>query len=275
MAFEADAEGADRLVGSVRPEAEGTFNVVLRVSTDDGSTWAYADRGGIVTAGDAPSGYRPDQAVTLTATPAADTAPPAAPAAPAVANVAGSSLTLTWPLVTAPDLLRYEVLRGTGDGALEMIGSAVEPRFTDDTIAAGATYVYAIVAVDTSFNRSAPSPETSTQAEARAVEVTFTVRLPADTPPADTIFIAGDFQGWNPAGTPMTKVDATTWTITLPFTEGDALQYKFTRGSWEAVEKDDACGEIPNRELTVTFGEDGALPVEDTVAKWRDVDQCG
>jgi hypothetical protein len=129
--------------------------------------------------------------------------------------------------------------------------------------------------VDTSFNRSAPSPETSTRAETRDIAVTFTVRLPATTPPGDTIHIAGDFQGWDPAGTPMTKVDDVTWTITLPFTEGDAPQYKYTRGSWEAVEKDAGCGEIPNRTVPVTFGDDPTQLVEDVVEKWRDLDQCG
>jgi len=276
MAFEADADGADRLVGTVRPEEIGSFNVVLRVSTDDGRTWEYADRGGIVTVDDTPWGYRPDQAVTLATTPSADTEPPPAPAAPTVATVAGSSLTLAWDAVQAPDLYRYEVERGTAAGGpFERLGTSVEPRFTDDTIAAGTTYVYVVLAVDTSFNRSAPSAETSTSAETREIAVTFTVSLPPNTPAADTIHIAGDFQGWDPAGTPMTKVDDRTWTITLPFTEGDAPQYKYTRGSWEAVEKDAGCGEIPNRTLQVTFGEGGTQQVVDEVIKWRDVDQCG
>jgi len=276
MSFEADADGADRLVGTVRPEEIGTFNVVLRISTDDGRTWAYADRGGIVTVDDRPWTLRPDEAVTLATTPAADTEPPPAPAAPTVATVAGSSLTLAWDAVRVPDLYRYEVQRGTAAGGpYARIGTSVEPRFTDDTIAEGTTYVYVVLAVDTSFNRSAPSPETSTRAETREIAVTLTVSLPANTPAADTIFIAGDFQGWDPAGTPMTKVNDRTWTITLPFTEGDAPQYKYTRGSWEAVEKDGGCGEIPNRTVLVTFGEDGAQQVADEVAKWRDVDQCG
>jgi hypothetical protein len=179
--------------------------------------------------------------------------------------------------VAAPDLYRYEVERRTepGGGAFERIGTATEPRFTDDTIAAGTTYVYVVRAVDTSFNRSAPSGETSTSAETRDIAVTFTVSLPANTPAGDTIFIAGDFQGWDPGATPMTKVDDRTWTITLPFTEGDTPQYKYTRGSWEAVEKDAGCGEIPNRTVQVTYGTDGTQQVGDTVEKWRDVDQCG
>ncbi len=276
MTFAGDADGADRLAGAVRPEELGTYNVVLRVSTDDGRTWAYADRGGIVTAGDAPWGYRPDQAVTLAAVAAADADPPPAPATPRVATVGASSLTLAWDPVTASDLYRYEVLRGTAAGGpYERIGTATEPTFTDDTVSTGDAYVYVVTAVDTSYNRSAYSGEVGASAQTRAVAVTFVATVPPNTPAADSLFIAGDFQGWDPAATPMTRVDDRTWSITLPFTEGDAPQYKYTRGSWEAVEKDDACGEIPNRTLSVTFGAEGTQEVPDTIAKWRDVDQCG
>jgi hypothetical protein len=72
----------------------------------------------------------------------------------------------------------------------------------------------------------------------------------------------------------MERLDDSTWAITLPFTEGAPPQYKYTRGSWEAVEKDDACGELANRTITVSYGEGGTAEVADTVAKWRDVDAC-
>jgi glycosidase len=276
MTFAGDADGADRLVGAVRPEELGDFNVVLRVSTDDGATWAYADRGGIVTTEDQPWAHRPDQAVTLAAVAPADTDPPAAPAGARVATVGASSLTLAWEPVTAPDLHRYEVLRGSiPGGPYERIGTATEPAFTDDTVATGNAYVYVVTAVDTSFNRSAYSTEISASAQTREVAVTFVVTVPANTPAADTLFIAGDFQGWDPGATPMTRVDGKTWSITLPFTEGDKPQYKFTRGSWEAVEKDATCGEIPNRTVSVTYGSEGAQEVPGTVETWRDINQCG
>jgi hypothetical protein len=65
------------------------------------------------------------------------------------------------------------------------------------------------------------------------------------------------------------------WAITLEFEDGTPLEYKYTRGSWEAVEKDAGCGEIANRTLTVEPGSDGTLRVEDAVEKWRDLDACG
>ena len=66
----------------------------------------------------------------------------------------------------------------------------------------------------------------------------------------------------------------TTWAITLPFEDGTALEYKYARGSWEAVEKDAGCGEIPNRTLNVEYSSGGTMEVFDTIEKWRDLDQC-
>lgn len=273
MAFDSDVDGADRLVGTVRPDELGTSSIVLRVSADGGGTWAYADRGGIVAG---PWIRRADQAVALTAVAGPDTDGPPAPGGLAVKVVTGASLTLGWSAVSAPDLYRYEIYRGaTPGGPYERVGTATEPTFTDDTVGQGDEYVYVVAAVDSSFNRSDRSPEIAAAAETREVAVTFTVRLPASTPPGDTVFIAGDFQGWNPGGTPMTKVDPATWSITVPFIEGEPPQYKYTRGTWEAVEKDAACGEIANRTFDVAFGADGTQQVQDTVEKWRDVDQCG
>ena len=276
MTFAADADGSERFTGTVRPEALGAFNVVLRVSTDGGASWSYADRGGIVAGPDAAWAYRVGRGLALAATQGPDTTPPAAPAGGRVETVGDGYLVLAWDPVKDADLYRYEILRGpAAGGPYEPVGSALEPRFTDNGAAKGSTFVYRVVAVDTSFNRSAPSAEIAAQADLRPVIVIFTVTLPADTPKGDTIYIAGDFQGWNPSGTPMTKVDDRTWSITMPFKEGDAPQYKYTRGSWEAVEKDSGCGEIPNRTVAVEFGADGTMPVSDTVVKWRDVAQCG
>ncbi len=272
MAFDSDVDGADRLVGTVRPDAAGSWNVLLRVSPDGGSTWVYADRSGIMPD---PWAYRADSAVTIAATPAVDQDPPPAPAGTEVATVSAASLTLAWAPVDAADLYRYEVLRGTAAGGpYERIGTSTEPTFTDDGVDQGSSYVYVIVAVDTSFNRSQESAEVAAAAEAREVDVTFTVTVPPNTPADDTVYIAGDFQGWDPGGTPMDRVDAATWSITLPFTEGEPPQYKYTRGTWEEVEKDAACGELANRTTTVAFGEGGTADVADAVEKWRDVDQC-
>jgi len=262
--------GSDRIAGTVRPEDPGAYDVALRVSTDGGSTWAFAGRAGISRPYDAA------QALKLTAVRGSDRTPPPTPGQPTVVVVAESSLTLAWPPVTAPDLFRYRIWRsGTAGGPYVQVGASVEPGFTDDTIVARSTYSYVVTADDTSFNGSANSPEVAVAATSRQVQVTFRVTVPANTPSDATIFIAGDFQGWSPGATAMTHSSATTWEITLPFAEGATVQYKYSRGSWDAVEKDAGCGEIPNRTLSVTYGTDGTLLAPATVQKWRDVDHCG
>jgi len=85
-------------------------------------------------------------------------------------------------------------------------------------------------------------------------QVTFLVEsIPSYTPVAHPIYIAGDFNGWNP-GNPaqaLQQNQAGQWWITLPAkTAGTAMLYKFTRGSWATVEKGAGGEEISNRSYT-------------------------
>lgn len=65
------------------------------------------------------------------------------------------------------------------------------------------------------------------------------------------------------------------WQVTLTGTEGTQVEYKYTLGSWEKVEKDGTCGELGNRSVTLAWGADGAPVVSDTVLNWRNVASCG
>ncbi|MCI0478874.1 MAG: hypothetical protein L0Y55_21740, partial [Anaerolineales bacterium] len=65
------------------------------------------------------------------------------------------------------------------------------------------------------------------------------------------------------------------WTITFTGKEGVQIEYKYTLGDWDHVEKDNACGEIANRQLTLSYGANGTQTVNDTVDNWRNVAPCG
>jgi len=268
MRYAGEVDGADRWTGAVRPEEAGAYALAARISTDGGATWRAVGTDGVA-GPDATAATR-----ALAAVAPADTTPPAVPDGLVATSVAETAVSLAWDPVGDDDLYRYEILRGRADGELERIGLSSEPAYTDDSVAGGQTYRYAVRAQDVSFNRSEASAAIEVGAEARDVAVTFTVTVPANTPPGDTVFIAGDFQGWDPGATPMTRVDEVTWQFTTTFAEATPIQYKYTRGSWLAVEKDAGCGEIPNRELTVQFGQTGSLDQADEVGKWRDVDAC-
>lgn len=81
--------------------------------------------------------------------------------------------------------------------------------------------------------------------------------LPAGTPESAIIYVAGDFQGWDP-GHPeyvLTRDENGSYHITLDsLIPGTVYHYKFTQGSWETVEKSWNGKEIENR--TFEFGKD-------------------
>jgi hypothetical protein len=115
------------------------------------------------------------------------------------------------------------------------------------------------------------------------VTLTFNVTVPASTDGTGrTVHIAGyldrldgGLPQWDPGATPLTRVDATHWTITLTGKEATPLEYKYTLGDWDHVEKDAACGEISNRTLTLSYGATGTQTVNDTVPSWLGVPPCG
>jgi len=115
------------------------------------------------------------------------------------------------------------------------------------------------------------------------VSVVFNVTVPATTDATGlTVHIAGTLDlldggmpQWDPTAAPLTRVDATHWTITLTGDESTQIQYKYALGDWNYVEKDGSCGEINNRLLTLSYGANGTQTVDDTVPNWRNVAPCG
>lgn len=113
---------------------------------------AVEGAGGVSIVGD------PSPPVCVTAR---DHFPPPAPVG--LLAVAGDrGIELVWTAVTAPDLGGYIVLRGDGaNGTLQplMTSAIAATSYVDPTVRPGATYVYAVIAIDTATppNESAPS----------------------------------------------------------------------------------------------------------------------
>jgi hypothetical protein len=85
----------------------------------------------------------------------------------------------------------------------------------------------------------------------------------------------GNLPEWNPGGVSLTRVSATQWTITLTGKEGTQIEYKYTLGSWDYVEKGASCDEVANRTLTLSYGTTGIQIVNDLVLNWRNISPCG
>jgi len=90
----------------------------------------------------------------------------------------------------------------------------------------------------------APSSPGGVTAAAPAPDTTVLVRLLVVKPGARTVQAAGDFNGWNPARTPLDQVAADAWAVTLPLEPG-RYEYMFVVDGHEwiadpfAVEQND------------------------------------
>ncbi len=90
--------------------------------------------------------------------------------------------------------------------------------------------------------------------------------VPSNTPSADKIFVAGNFNGWNPGLTEMLKQTDGTYSVTLNPAAGN-VEYKFTRGTWTAVEGNANGQVIPNRKITYNGQQQ---TVTNQILSWED-----
>ncbi|MDQ5823599.1 MAG: alpha/beta hydrolase-fold protein [Chloroflexota bacterium] len=138
------------------------------------------------------------------------------------------------------------------------------------SLLAALCFLTLLAALSASATSSAPPRSIFAQAAPQVGEarVTFSVTLPADTPPGDTIYVAGDFQGWDPGATPLTR-NGLRASGTVTVTTDRNIEFKFTRGVWEKGEKAADCSEMANRAEVIV----NDRTIEATVAKWADF--CG
>jgi hypothetical protein len=269
MTYNTDVGNNDEYKIDFTPEQTGSFQYLARFSTDLGGHWTYAYTDG-------------GQRGSLTVNPSGDTTAPVAPANLHRVASSATSITIGWNANGEPDLYRYEVWRSqTHNGPYTKIANvaAGTTQYLDQAVNTDVTYYYVVTAQDNSFNRSLNSNEVSVQAQAQMVAVTFTITVPASTDGTGRmVHIAGSFPDpypqWDPDALPATRIDSTHWTVTLNMLDGTQVEYKYTLGDWDHVEKDAGCGEIANRQLTVTDS-NGTQSVNDTVLNWRGVAPCG
>lgn len=118
---------------------------------------------------------------------------------------------------------------------------------------------------------SNPTSRNDEKARRRLVSVTFSVDVPEES---DDVYMASSFNGWNPAATCLLRFDARERVFgartTVDLLEGEAVEYKYTRGSWQTVETTADQGDVPNRRLQVLYRHGGSMEVSDTVDAWKD-----
>ena len=94
------------------------------------------------------------------------------------------------------------------------------------------------------------------------------ISIPDNTPPESKIYIAGNFNNWDPANPDyQLKLVDGLYQINLELTDLTAVEFKFTRGSWDTVEKGIQEEEIANHRYDNNESES---TLEFTIANWRD-----
>ena len=273
---DADFSGAhgpdDEFRAQLTPEQSGEFFYLVRFSTTNGRDWVYADFTGMIDPNNAP--FFPGQLHVL---PSADLTAPAPPTGLNVLGTTASSITLGWDANGEPDLAGYDIFRQLstdfGESAatftrIARLGSTAT-TYTDADVTTNQTYDYYLSAFDENFNFSAASQIISGTAEARLVEVTFTVGVPDYT--QGTVYIVGDIPelaGWSPGNLPMAEISEDVWSITIAIADGTAIQYKYTRGNWETVEAWGSIVGFANRHASVDYGETGTQTIDNTATDW-------
>jgi len=92
--------------------------------------------------------------------------------------------------------------------------------------------------------------------------------LPKNTPENAKIYLAPDFNGWDPGDKKLifSKLNNGQPYLTIPIT-GSTMDYKITRGGWNTVEVDRDGNETENRKLFTGFAD----TVHIQVVRWRDL----
>jgi hypothetical protein len=294
-AFNVDAGNNDEFFAQILPDAVGVFDYVYRYTTTDGAHWLYADLDGPIPEGNLPPNPGKLTAIetprTITVT--FDLAVPAGTPPDGVVYIAGSldgfdgdwpdwdpgGVALTkvgdfaWTITfTGPEgtLIDYKYTLGSWD-FVEKGAACEEISNRQVTLVYGTDGTQEVNDTVLNWNNVPPC--------GGLVTVTFNVTVPTNTPPDATVYIAGSLSGfdgglpdWDPAGVALSKVGDFEWTITLARSDPASVDYKYTLGSWDFVEKGAACEEISNRTITVTYGDN---PVADTVLNWWNVPPCG
>ena len=163
-------------------------------------------------------------------------------------------------------IVQHGYLVGTDGVARKLVAAAA---IADDTPLGAYVELRTDPATGQAFDASVSSRPFASAANA-AVSVTFDVRVPVNTPPASTIYLATNAQSWTPNAIRLAPEPGNRWTATISLPAGTELQYKYTRGSWASGERDAAGAELPNRTLKVARVAKGQR-VDDVVVRWADL----
>ncbi|MFN2459921.1 MAG: hypothetical protein ABR591_04470 [Candidatus Velthaea sp.] len=102
----------------------------------------------------------------------------------------------------------------------------------------------------------------------KPVPVTFYVQVPPTTALTESVYMTTDASGWIPNAIKLDRVDALHYRLTRVFASGTKFAYRYTRGSWNSVERGQDLLEPPPHQFLVN--EVDAARHDDIVYHWSD-----
>ena len=103
---------------------------------------------------------------------------------------------------------------------------------------------------------------------AAAQKVQVVLKVPADTPADAEVYLAGSLPAvgeWKAAGVKLERQKDGTYAADIELEPDQTLEFKFTRGSWETVEKKADGTERDNRSVKIQAD---TKRIDATVEKW-------
>lgn len=100
--------------------------------------------------------------------------------------------------------------------------------------------------------------------------ITLRLKFPVEKEPSN-YFFASNLNGWNPSENDykFTKNEKNEWTLKLPTTSIELIQFKITRGTWDSVESTLSGDDIGNRVIKVSEIKSDTI-IDLVVANWKD-----
>ncbi|WP_026486028.1 alpha amylase N-terminal ig-like domain-containing protein [Caldanaerobius polysaccharolyticus] len=250
-----DAGNNDKYAAKFLPDKVGTWYYTFRFSDDAGQSWTQTD------------------VKSFSVIHSNDTTAPTAPSL-TQPGIESSRVTLKWsPATDDVQIAMYEIMKSSSENGpyskIATVSNGVY-SYADTDVANGSVYFYKVIAVDTSFNKKESNAVRATP-DTVPIKVTFNVTVPNYTP--EGVNLAGSFPDilWNPSAQSMTKVGPDKYSLTVTLNEGTNLEYKYARGSWDKVEKDEYGNEMDNRKVTIVNQGGNTMTINDTVQRWKDI----
>ena len=197
-----------------------------------------------------------------------------APARPVDSPITAAGLTVYGPYLVADGdpaqtSVAVEVTRAgvretlaPQQAALSSLDPAVATVSSDGVVTAVSGGVTRLEADLGAFHPSAPV----VVADASHAAVTFFVTAPPGTDAVAVVGGPAPLGAWDGVGLPMTWLREDTYRAAVLLSPGEPFEYKYTRGSWETVEKGAGGAELANRAALAEQG----VKLEDSVATWAD-----